>query len=303
MSAAAAAGDTVSTVVLVRPLYEAEMVTELDDVTDLVATVKFALVAPAETTTLEGILAMDVLLLARVMIAPPAGAGPLSVTVASVLAEPLTLDGLRVSADRLLLVVDGLILSDATLVTPAYSAPRLTAVVVATDFVMTLKVALVAPPGMVKDGGTLAAAELSLYKVTKAPPAGAGPSSATVACEVFPAETLPGLSVSALSAAGITLMLDCCWLPFHSAVMTARLRDATGLELMVKEASVAPAGIVKLAGVVAMAVLLLPSVIEAPPTGAGALRVTIPCEELPPITSEGLVVRNERALPPAQGLV
>ena len=57
------------------------MVTDVDAVTALVLTVNEALVAPTATVTLAGTLAAAVLLLARAISAPPAGAGPLSATV------------------------------------------------------------------------------------------------------------------------------------------------------------------------------------------------------------------------------
>ena len=53
---------------------------EVDTTTIDVFTVKVALVLPAGTVTLEGTLAAP-LLLESITCAPPAGAGPLSVTV------------------------------------------------------------------------------------------------------------------------------------------------------------------------------------------------------------------------------
>ena len=56
------------------------MVTVVDTATALVLTVNVALVAPAGTGTVEGTLAAP-LLLESATCAPPAGAGPLNVTV------------------------------------------------------------------------------------------------------------------------------------------------------------------------------------------------------------------------------
>ncbi len=82
------------------PLYDPEMVTELDEPTALVLTVKLALVAPAATVTLAGTVATPVLLLDRLTTAPPLGAAALSVTVPVDELPPVTLDGLSVSEVR-----------------------------------------------------------------------------------------------------------------------------------------------------------------------------------------------------------
>ena len=75
------------------------MVTEVDAATAVVFTWNVVLVDPAETVTLEGTLAAP-LSLARVISAPPAGAGPLKVTVpVEDCAPPITLVGFRVSED------------------------------------------------------------------------------------------------------------------------------------------------------------------------------------------------------------
>src|SRR3989454_8510815 len=76
------------------------MVTELEAVTGLVLTVKVPLVAPAGTITLEGTVAAPVLLLESRTWAPPAGAGPLRVTVpVEDCTPPTTLVGFSVSEE------------------------------------------------------------------------------------------------------------------------------------------------------------------------------------------------------------
>jgi hypothetical protein len=71
-------------------------VTGVDVATALVLTAKLALVAPGETDTLAGT-AAAALLVESATCAPPAGAGPLSVTVAAAGLPPVTLAGLTVS--------------------------------------------------------------------------------------------------------------------------------------------------------------------------------------------------------------
>ena len=76
------------------------MVTGVDAATALVFTVKAALVAPTGTVRLEGTLAAA-LLLESATCAPPAGAGPLNVTVpVEDCAPPMTLVGFMVTEER-----------------------------------------------------------------------------------------------------------------------------------------------------------------------------------------------------------
>jgi hypothetical protein len=64
-----------------------------------VLTVNVALVAPAATVTLNGTIAAAVLLVESATVAPPAGAGPLNVTVPVEGVPPMTLVGFSVSEE------------------------------------------------------------------------------------------------------------------------------------------------------------------------------------------------------------
>jgi hypothetical protein len=80
-------------------LYEAEIVAEVGMRTADVLILKVALLAPAGTVTLEGTLAAP-LLPESMTCAPPAGAGPLKVTVpVENWAPPITLEGFSVNEE------------------------------------------------------------------------------------------------------------------------------------------------------------------------------------------------------------
>ena len=96
------------------------MVIEVEAVTTRVVTVKAALVAPAGMVTVAGTVAAVVSLLERETMAPPVGAGPLSVALPVEGNPPLTLVGFSVSEVRV--GPDGgcgVTMSEAVLVTPA----------------------------------------------------------------------------------------------------------------------------------------------------------------------------------------
>jgi hypothetical protein len=82
--------------------------------------------------------------------------------------------------------------------------------------------------------------------------------------------------------------------PLYDPEMVTEVVVATGFVLTVKLALVAPAATVTLDGTVATFVLLLDRLTTAPPLGAGPLNVTVPVEELPPVTLDGLNVSEAR---------
>jgi len=165
-------------------------VTAVDTPTEEVVAVKVAEVAPAETVTEAGSAAALELSL-RVTVAPPAGAGPLSVTVPVELLPPTTIAGSKLNAE---ITTAGFTVSEAGSVTPPKEAERFAVTAELTVDVVMLNVLLVAPAAIVTLDGTLTAA-LSLLSVTTAPPPGAGVLRLTVPVAELPPVTWPGLTL------------------------------------------------------------------------------------------------------------
>ena len=154
----------------------------------LVFTVNIALVNPAGTVTLDGTVASEGLLLESATVTPPAGAGPLRVTVPVEEPPPVVLDGFSASEERT---------AGSTVIVAVWAAPPNTAetvdvVAAATGLVLTAKVALVVPSGIVTDAGTVTDGSL-LDKEITAPPVGAGPLSVIVPVDELPPVTSAGL--------------------------------------------------------------------------------------------------------------
>jgi len=76
--------------------------------------------------------------------------------------------------------------------------------------------------------------------------------------------------------------------------MVTELDVDTAVVVTLKLTLVAPAGTVTLDGTLATPALLLDRLTAAPPLGAGALSVTVPIEELPPVTVVGFRISDER---------
>jgi len=219
------------------------------------------------------------LLLVSATAIPVLGAGFFSVTVPGAGDPPgsvETLRELRAGAFTVIAVF---------CVVPLSVAEIVTAVLLATGYVVAVKVVELAPAATVTLEGTVTAAVLPLLSVTTAPPPGAGPFSVTV-----PGAGVPPGSVETLrdfTAAAFTVNVA-LWVPvFNVAEIVTGVLLATGVVVTVKVAVVAPAATVTLDGTVAAAVLLLLSVTTSPPVGAGPLNVTVPVDEVPPVTVAG----------------
>jgi len=181
------------------------MVTDLSRDTVWVLIVKVAFVAPLGTVTLAGMLATEVLLLDNDTTAPPAGAGPLSVTVPVEGLPPTTLDG--VTPNELNSTATGVTVRGAVRETPPYTAEIVTVVEPDTGLVVTANVVPVAPAATVTLAGTTVAVVLSLHSDTTAPPVGAGPLSVTVPVEELPPCTLDGFTVSEVSTGRMSKLI------------------------------------------------------------------------------------------------
>src|SRR5690242_12161281 len=81
---------------------------------------------------------------------------------------------------------------------------------------------------------------------------------------------------------GTTFTVACTEAPCHVAVRVTFFAVLTGCVVAVKDADVAPAGMVTLAGTAAVAGSLLDSATTAPPDGAGPLSSTVAGAGLPP---------------------
>ena len=159
----------------------ADIVTLVNLATDLVVTVKGALVLPADIVTLAGTVATAVELLERVTTALPDGAGPVKVTVPVEDVPPSTEVGFKLTELRAAAVT----VRVAVFVTP-WVPEIVTEALDATADVVIVKVAVVAPAATVTFGGTCAAAVLLPVRVTTEPPDGAGPVKVTVPVEDVP---------------------------------------------------------------------------------------------------------------------
>src|SRR2546426_1092143 len=262
------------------------------------------LVAPAGTVTLPtaGTLAAAGLLLERVTTAPPVGAAPLMVTVATEELPPTTLVGFSARPETVRGGggAGGVTVSRAEVLPVAIVAVIVTVVDTVTGKAETVNAALLLPARTVTLAGIVAARVLLLEIPTVTPPVGAGAANVTVPTEEEPLATLAGLSVRAESvtggggAEGETVSSAVLVRPPKEAAIVMVVDAVTEVVVTLKLAVVDPAATVTLAGTVATTVLLLERVTSAP-AGAAALKVTVPVEDAGPTTLVGLSATVLRA--------
>jgi hypothetical protein len=168
------------------------------------------LLTPSGTVIVAGTVAAAVLLLENDTTAPPGGAGEVRVTVVAAVDPPWTLAGATSTASSVALGGGGgggggavvpVTVRVAVRVAPLYVAEITDVEVELTTLVATEMVAEATPAGTVRVAGTVAAAGLLLVNDTRAPPAGAGAVSVTVAELLVPPATVAGLRLIELSVA------------------------------------------------------------------------------------------------------
>ena len=181
---------TVRTVVFVTEPAVAVTVTGVSDETGLVLILNVAEVAPAGTVTLAGTVALveeDF----NVTMVPPVGAPPERVTVPVELVPPTT----ELGETDTLAKLPEVRVSVPVRLKPLRVPVTVTVVVASTLEVVTAKVAVDAPPGIVTVPGNVTEGELELSEIT-IPAVGAVPAKVTLPVVGLPATTVEGVKLT-----------------------------------------------------------------------------------------------------------
>jgi hypothetical protein len=284
-------GVTVSVPLALPALVVAETTTLVAVATTFVATVKFALDVPDSTVTEAGIVftAEPPLVTASVT---TVSVGTLldMVTVPMLLAPPTTLAGLNVTEAGPL---PGVTVSVPFTVVPFAVAETPTLVVFATEFVVTVKVAVVAPARTVTEVGIdfMAALPLLTASATLVSETAAA-FSVTVPVLVSPPRTLEGLNANEVGTTGVTVSVPVLLVPFAAAETTTLVVADTGTVVRVNVAVLLPAGTITVAGIDPTAELpLVTANATESAADAFAASVTVPVLLAPPGTDDGENVR------------
>lgn len=236
---------------------------------------------PAAAVAVAGMPITVRLFVESAIVAPSAGAGPLSVIFAVADPPPVTLEGV-ITKD---VIVVGLTDVVAVFEIPFSEAVTTTLVSTVTCLVIIVKLADVAPAFTVTVAGTVPAAFADDNETT-APPVGAAPLIVTLPVAETPPTTELVIDIE-LNASGAILTVVVFEVPPKDAVMVTDV-DTAGLPAVtVKVLDVAPAEIVRELGTDALA-LLAESVTTAPPVGAGpeSLTVAVPVRSFTIVVGE-----------------
>jgi|GEM_PF-1501716 len=179
-----------------------------------------------------------------------------------------------------------------------FVVPLEVAVIVLTVFAetaidVTVKVAVVAPAATVTLEGRVVAVVLSLSEIAR-PPVGAAEAMVTVPVEDAPPTTLVGETLTDVSAGGLMVSVAVFVSLSPVTVIVAVVTAETPVVVTVKVPVDEPAATVTLEGTVADAELLETERVE-PAAGAGPLRVTVPVEDVPPVTLVGERATDDRS--------
>jgi hypothetical protein len=181
----------------------------------------------------------------------------------------------------------------ADLVTPPLVPEIVTLVVLRTRFVVTGKVATVAPAATLTLDGTVATVVLLLESWMVIPVGGAVPLRVTVPVDVLPPTTFDGFNFNEESVGGVIVNAAIFVMPLNAADMLATVEDATAVVPMLKLTVVAPCGTVTDGDTVADALSL--ERVTTRLAVAAAVSVTVPVDEFPPTTLVGFTESEDSA--------
>jgi len=188
----------------------------------------------------------------------------------------------------------GLTVRAAVRVAPPPVPVIVTAVGLATEVVVTAKLALVAPAATVTLAGSEATAAFELARLTRSPPLSAALVRVAVPVTEPPPVTVEGLRAIALRLAGggtgFTVRIVVRVAPPLVPVIVIDVAAVTVLVVTANVALVAPAATVTLAGSEATAVFELARVTTSPPLGAALVRVAVPVVPVPPTSVAGFTL-------------
>jgi len=240
------------------------------ELTAEVVIVKVAVVWPAATLTLAGVVAL-LEFEPRVMVVPLGPAGPFRVTVPVDELPLVTADGETATLCR----VAGLIVRAAVCLSLPRNELSVAVTVESTPPVVIRKVAVVAPSFTVTDAGTVALALSECKPIEVVGPA--GPLKVTVPIDLLLPTSEVGEMDIAFNVAGLIVSV-CCFeiVPSVAEIVEVATAD-TPNEVIVNVVVVAPPGITTVVGTTALA-LVEPNVIGSPLAGPEVAIVTVPVD-------------------------